>query len=116
MVYKHDNGLRQLAAWVNHPAADENKPAFSDCMEWQAEQPKNADIRTVNIRAVNLVTYGKATWFVIAWRDKTPVTPKLVKKLGEGLPLTAETKKHLIAGHLVSVAVAYDDFWLSEVK
>lgn len=101
----HDNRLRQLAAWVLHPAADADKLEPAECLAWLIGQGADAAFPAVLFRAVDLPVYGRPEWRLLGWREHSP--PHL-HDMGALLVagLEAETVAELQAGQVVRLAVA----------
>lgn len=107
----HDNRLRQLAAWLLYPAPDDDKPVAADCLTWLIEQPADTVFRAVMFRAVNLPVYGRDSWFLIGWREKSPTFPRFVEPLHD-CQLDSESVSHLLSGAVVRLETMWrGDLW-----
>ena len=103
----HDNRLRQLVAWVQHPAALDDRPDAAECLAWLIEQPADSQFRAVMFRAVNLPVYGRDSWFLLGWRERTPCYPKIVEPLPFGIE--SETAEYLKAGNIIRLETQWGD-------
>jgi hypothetical protein len=106
----HDNRLRQLTAWMQHPAVQDERPEPARCLEWLIEQPSNAQFRAVMFRVVSLPVYGKDQWFLLGWRERTPCYPQIIEPLPFGIENA--TADYLRAGHVVRLeAIRRGELW-----
>lgn len=111
----HDNRLRQLAAWMNHPTSLDKRPEPKECLAWLISQPSDSQFRAVMFKAANLPVYEKEQWFLLGWRERTPCYPKIIELLPFGVE--DETAAHLKAGNILRLETKWlDGLWDVAVK